>query len=140
MRQVDLRFRRAARVLRLKPGDLFEDCAYHPVLCLGVNYKTDEIWGVSLIDGSDPRACSLLHCGVRKLTAKEAWRIKMKGPSDREARDRNLRIAAGGPVRKLLAMPRGPYVSCPHVRHESRVLAGKLPLCAALRWAALPQL
>ena len=88
MRQVDLRLRRAARVLRLKPGDLFEDCAYHPVLCLGVDYKSDEIWGVSLIDGSYPRACSLLHCGVRKLTAKEAWRIKMKGPGDREARDR----------------------------------------------------
>jgi hypothetical protein len=88
MREIDLRLRRAARLLRLKPGDLFEDCAYHPVLCLGVDYKTDEVWGVSLIDGSYPRACSMLHCGVRRLTAKEAWQIKMKGPPDSEARQR----------------------------------------------------
>ncbi len=88
MKQIDLRLRRVARVLRLKPGDLFEDCAYHPVLCLGVDYKTDEIWGVSLVDGTYPRACSLLHCGVRKLTAKQAWQIKMKGPRNREVRDR----------------------------------------------------
>src|SRR5262245_12615436 len=88
MRELDLRLRRAARVLRLRPGDLFEDCLYHPVLCLGVNYKNDEIWGVSLVDGSYPRACSLLHCGVRRLTAKEAWQIKMKGPRDREVRQR----------------------------------------------------
>lgn len=80
MREIDLRLRRAARALRLKPGDLFEDCSYHPVLCLGVDYKGDEIWGVSLIDGSYPRMCSLLHCGVRRLTAKDAWQIKMKGP------------------------------------------------------------
>ena len=88
MREIDLRLRGAARVLRLKPGDLFEDCAYHPVLCLGVDYKRDEIWGVSLVDGSYPRACSLLFCGVRKLTANEAWRIKMKGPRDRKVRER----------------------------------------------------
>jgi hypothetical protein len=86
--EMDLRLRKAFRLLRLKPGDLYEDCAYHPVLCLGVNYKSDEIWGVSLVDGSYPRACSLLHCGVRKLTAGEAWRIKVKGPRDPKTRDR----------------------------------------------------
>lgn len=88
MRELDLRLRRAARALQLKPGDLFEDCSYHPVLCLGVDYSKDHIWGISLVDGSYPRGCSLLHCGVRKLTAKEAWHIKMKGPRDSEARER----------------------------------------------------
>lgn len=88
MGNIDMGLRKAFRVLRLEPGDLYEDCAYHPVLCLGVNYKSDEIWGVSLVDGSYPRACSLLHCGVRKLTAREAWTIKMKGPGDRKARER----------------------------------------------------
>lgn len=60
------------------PGDLYEDCAYHPCLCVGVVDNDDEegIWGISLIDGSYPRKCSLYHCGVRKLTIDEAWEIK----------------------------------------------------------------
>jgi hypothetical protein len=77
---------RVARQLNLRPGDLYEDCCWHPVLCLGVNYKTDELWGISLIDGTSPRSCSLVHCGVRKLTPKEAWLIKCRGPSDPEVR------------------------------------------------------
>jgi hypothetical protein len=79
---------RTARALPLKPGDIYEDCAFHPVLCLGVNYKTDELWGISLIDGSYPRGCSLVHCGVRKLTPKEAWLIKTRGPTDPADRER----------------------------------------------------
>jgi hypothetical protein len=72
----------AYETLGIKVGDLFEDCSFHPVLCLGVDYQEDEIWGVSLIDGSYPRSCSLLHCGVRKLSEQEAWQIKLRGPSD----------------------------------------------------------
>src|SRR3954471_8810608 len=79
---------RAAKAVPLKPGDIYEDCAFHPVLCLGVSYKTDDLWGISLIDGSYPRSCSLVHCGVRKLTPKEAWLIKTSGPPDREDRER----------------------------------------------------
>jgi len=60
------------------PGDLYEDCAYHPCLCVGVDVEDDNIWGVSLIDGSYPRSCSLDHCGVRKLDAEEAWEIKQR--------------------------------------------------------------
>lgn len=75
----------ANQELRLEVGDIFEDCAFHPVLCLGVDYEDDDIWGISLIDGSHPRSCSLVHCGVRKLTLGEAWRIKTGGPSDESA-------------------------------------------------------
>jgi hypothetical protein len=77
----------AFKRLALKPGDIFESCSYHPILCLGVDYRLDHIWGVSLIDGSHPRSCSLLHCGVRKLSPRQAWKIKMNGPLDLEARE-----------------------------------------------------
>jgi hypothetical protein len=62
MRKFDLAMNRTFRQLKLKPGDIYESCSYHPVLCLGVDYRRDEIWGVSLSDGSYPRACSLVHC------------------------------------------------------------------------------
>jgi len=87
MSEFDKQMRRAFKRLALKPGDIYESCSYHPVLCLGVNYKLDNIWGISLIDGTYPRACSLLHCGVRKLTPKQAWRIRMHGPLEIEARE-----------------------------------------------------
>ena len=81
----DAAMRRVQRRLRLKPGDIYESCSYHPVLCLGIDYKDDSIWGVSLIDGSFPGSCSLLHCGIRKLTPKQAWSIKRNGPEDAAA-------------------------------------------------------
>lgn len=59
-----------------RPGDLYEDCSFHPVLCVGVNEEDDEMWGISLIDGSQPRACSLQHCGPVALTVEEAVAIK----------------------------------------------------------------
>ena len=49
----------------IAPGDIYEDCSYHPVLC--TSRDGDEVQGISLIDGSRPRACSLTHCGVVKL-------------------------------------------------------------------------
>jgi hypothetical protein len=88
MREFDKRMNRAFKELALKPGDIYESCSYHPVLCLGVDYKQDEIWGISLIDGTHPMSCSLVHCGVRKLTPKQAWAIKVNGPSEPEARER----------------------------------------------------
>lgn len=88
MRQFDRNMRRAHRELRLKVGDIYESCSYHPVLCLGVDYKQDTIWGISLIDGTYPRSCSLVHCGVRKLSPKQAWEIKMRGPEVAEDRER----------------------------------------------------
>ncbi|MDO8651171.1 MAG: hypothetical protein Q7R66_03155 [Undibacterium sp.] len=77
--------RRVKADLALGVGDVYEDCAYHPVLCIGISYEEDEIWGVSLIDGSQPRSCSLRHCGVRKLTIEEAWKIKKEWPPDAES-------------------------------------------------------
>lgn len=68
----------------LQPGDIYEDCAYHPCLCLGAEPNGFEIWGISLVDGSYPRSCDLQHCGVRKLTLEEAWRWKRHGPPDIE--------------------------------------------------------
>ena len=53
----------------------------HPCLCIEIDYLADEIWGVSLIDGSYPRTCSLLHSGVRKLSVQEAWNLKMSSSS-----------------------------------------------------------
>jgi len=88
MRELDKKMHRAFRQLALRPGDIYESCSYHPVLCLGVDYKRDEIWGISLIDGAYPLSCSLVHCGVRKLSPKQAWEAKMRGPSEPGARER----------------------------------------------------
>jgi len=60
----------------LAVGDLYEDCAYHPVLCTHVSYEDDEIFGISLVDGSAPRGCSLEHCAVRKIDMEEALRLR----------------------------------------------------------------
>jgi hypothetical protein len=54
----------------LRPGDFFEDCAYHLCLCIGS--RDGEVEGISLMDGSFPRQCGVPHCGVRKLTPEEA--------------------------------------------------------------------
>jgi hypothetical protein len=66
----------------LAVGDLYEDCAYHPVLCTYVSYEDDEIAGISLVDGSAPRGCSLRHCGVRKLDMEEALRLRSDRPRE----------------------------------------------------------
>jgi hypothetical protein len=86
MTDIDDKLLEAYETLGIGVGDIFEDCAFHPVLCLGADYKKDELWGISLIDGSQPRCCSLIHCGVRKLSLDEAWRIKMHGPLDESDR------------------------------------------------------
>jgi hypothetical protein len=88
MRQIDIALNQAFKQMKLKPGDIYESCSYPPVLCLGVDYKQDEVWGVSLIDGHYPASCSLVHCGVQKLTPRQAWNLKMHGPADAEARER----------------------------------------------------
>ena len=57
-------------------GDIYEDVFFHPCLCIGVSEKDDEIWGISLIDGSNPRTCSLNFSAIRRLTVEEAWQVK----------------------------------------------------------------
>ena len=67
----------------IKPGDLFEDCAFHPCLCIAVGRgDDDEVEGISLVDGSSPRCCSADHCGLRLLTLEEAVHWKSYGPRD----------------------------------------------------------
>ena len=61
---------------RIEPGDIYEDCAFHPVWCTWVDYSEDEIRGISLLDGTGPRSCSPAHCGPIKLTAREALEIR----------------------------------------------------------------
>ena len=66
---------------KIKPGDFYQDCAYHPVLCTASDYKTDDIEGISLIDGSSPRLCSFIKCRPKKITFQQAIKIKFKGPN-----------------------------------------------------------
>src|SRR5258708_1212782 len=64
----------------IRPGDLFEDCRYHPCFCYEISDDGDGIFGISLVDGSTWQ-CSISGCGVRKLTPAEAWRWKSEGPA-----------------------------------------------------------
>lgn len=56
------------------PGHIYRDCAGHPVLCTEVSL--DGVCGVSLIDGSRPRSCSIKHCEVERISLSKAERIK----------------------------------------------------------------
>jgi len=56
-------------------GTIYEDCAYHPVLCTYKNGDEDEMEGISLIDGQI-RRCSVFHCGAEPLTLAQALAIK----------------------------------------------------------------
>jgi hypothetical protein len=64
----------------LKPGDFYEDCFYHPCLCIGTDMGMVE--GISLVDGSFRRQCGIPQCSVRKLTFEEAVIWRMYGPPD----------------------------------------------------------
>jgi hypothetical protein len=62
-----------------RPGDIYEDCSFHPVLCTYID--GDEIGGVSLIDASEPRACSLSGCAVAKLTIEDVIAARADWPA-----------------------------------------------------------
>ena len=70
----------------ISPGEYYEDCSYHPCLCIRV--ENSEVDGISLVDGSYPRSCDIGACGIRKLTYKEALRWKFRGPSDVKLEDK----------------------------------------------------
>jgi hypothetical protein len=63
-----------------RPGDYYEDCLLHPCLCVSVDDDGDGVSGISLVDGSGPRSCSVKLCGIRKLTLEEAVLWKANGP------------------------------------------------------------
>lgn len=61
----------------LKPGDLYEDCTYHPCKCTSINLEPviPYIKGISLITGIEqPHEASLNHCGVIPLTQEQVDR------------------------------------------------------------------
>lgn len=60
---------------QIEPGVIYEDCAYHPVLCTHASTEDDELEGISLIDGA-VRACSMFHCGAEVLTLRQVLAIK----------------------------------------------------------------
>jgi hypothetical protein len=67
-----------------RPGDIYEDCSFHPVLCTYVD--EDEIGGVSLIDATEPRACSLSGCAVIKLSIADVRAARADWPAYRAHR------------------------------------------------------
>ena len=70
-------------------GMIYEDCAFHPVLCVEV-HSDDSVSGISLIDGSYPRNCSLTSCGIVSLSVEEAVEIRKDFPSHVARRQRQL--------------------------------------------------
>jgi hypothetical protein len=66
----------------IKPGEFYEDAFYHPCICLKCENEHDIIYGVSLIDGSYPRCCSLRFSGIRKLSFEQAIRWRFFGPEE----------------------------------------------------------
>ena len=67
----------------INPGDIYESCGYHPVLCTQTD--DDGVWGVSLIDGSFGHGCDINHCGVRELTIAEAMAHKNNWVDEKES-------------------------------------------------------
>ena len=72
---------------QFQPGDYYEDCVFHPCVCIRVDPEDDELLGISLVDGSFPRGCCFRHCGVRKLTLAEALHWRFFGPADQTVPD-----------------------------------------------------
>ncbi|TYB56366.1 hypothetical protein FXF51_43845 [Nonomuraea sp. PA05] len=63
----------------ISPGDIYEDCAFHPVLC--TFNDGDQILGISLIDASMPRACSIGFCAVVKLSIEDVIAARTDWPA-----------------------------------------------------------
>jgi hypothetical protein len=64
----------------ITPGDIYEDGSYHPCLCIKI--EDGLLLGISLVDGSYPRATELRASCPRKLTVSEAWEWRTRGPAD----------------------------------------------------------
>jgi hypothetical protein len=57
---------------RIERGDFYEDCRYHPMLCVNADYADDTLDGISLVLGGGLSSCSPTHCGVIPMSANEA--------------------------------------------------------------------
>ena len=68
-------WRRSRKLTRFEVGDIYLDCSYHPVIVTEVERclsRQPGAWdydlaGVSMIDGSWPRSCSVYHCAPEKI-------------------------------------------------------------------------
>jgi hypothetical protein len=80
---------------RIVRGDFYEDCRYHPMLCVAADYEEDELLGISLFLGGEPGSCSPTHCGVVPMTYDEA--IERAVHWDEFARERGLPARAEPP-------------------------------------------
>jgi hypothetical protein len=70
---------------RIKRGEFYEDCRYHPMLCTQPSPPDgDELVGVSLIDGGIG-SCSEDHCGVVRMTVEEAIERRLNWDSFAQA-------------------------------------------------------
>jgi len=68
----------------IKPGDIYEDGQFHPVLCFTV--EDGIAMGISLIDGSYGHSGDVFVGGLRKLTLEEAWECRTAGPEEMQRR------------------------------------------------------
>lgn len=78
----------------IQPGEIYEDCAFHPVLCTHNDGET--VNGISLIDGTSPRSCDLVYCDVIKLSIAEVIEIKADWPGYVARRSEEYRLEGGG--------------------------------------------
>lgn len=62
------------RKQKIRVGDIYEDCDYHPVLC--TESSRWDVAGISLIDGTTPRSCSVEDCAIRKLSLSSAVELR----------------------------------------------------------------
>lgn len=92
------------------PGDIYLDCDYHPVIAAEIvrfrtsqpGYWDADLAGVSMIDGSFPRSCSLRHCAPCKLSPEDAMLIVLHWDELQEERQRITNLIATKPeLRKL---------------------------------------
>jgi hypothetical protein len=84
MAQLSALLAEATKTSDFKVGSIYEDCAFHPVLCTSVIEEAGGdtgLEGISLIDGSAPRSCSVAHCGPVPMTLEEALAAKEDFPA-----------------------------------------------------------
>lgn len=58
----------------IQPGEFYWDCHGHPVLC--TENDGDQLSGISLLDGTWPRGCSIGCCAPEKLTLQDVIRLR----------------------------------------------------------------
>ncbi len=92
----------------LHPGDLYMDCNYHPVLC--TESDQDDVSGISLLDGSMPRSCSIEHCNVKRLTIHDALNLRKVWDLALPRAERKIFEVFKGKVFQLLTEEQHQYI------------------------------